>query len=67
MTGMDAASASWRPWDVVDVDDTHGRPIRGEEAGLGGEVALDGAVEIEVVAFQVREDGDRESRKPSTR
>ena len=44
--------------DVVDVDDTHGRPIRGEEVGLGGEVALDGAVEIEVVA-QVREDGDR--------
>ena len=47
--------------DVVDVDDPHGRSARREEAGLGGEVALDGAVEVEVVAAEVGEHGHGEA------
>ena len=46
---------------VVDVDDAHGRSARREQAGLGGEVALDGPVQVEVVAAEVGEHRDGEA------
>ena len=59
--GMAATSTSSRPCDVVDVDDGAVGQVRVEQRGLGGEVALHRAVEVEVVAAEVGEDRHREA------
>ena len=48
---------------VVDVDDGGTGQLRGEESGLGLEVVVEGLVEVEVVAPQIREGGDVEDRR----
>ena len=46
------------PLVLVDADDRPRRPALGEEAALGGEVAAEAAVAVEVVGREVEKDGD---------